>query len=82
MSVSGSTPEVYVLDPQVQALALALLVLGIDADYHDATLALDNLALLTNGFYGRFDLHDAEPPLIIQDAPYLERQVMRALVRS
>ena len=57
-------PEVYILDPQVQALALALLVLGIHADYHNATLALDNLAFLADGFNGRFDLHDAEPPLV------------------
>lgn len=64
MSVSGPTPEVYILGPQVQVLALALLVLGIDADHHNTAFALDDLALLTDGFNGRFNLHDAEPPLI------------------
>ena len=48
MSVSGSAPGLYALDPQAPELALALLVLGILADDHDAALALDDLALFAN----------------------------------
>ena len=39
-------------------LALTLLMLRIGADDHHATFALDDLALLANGFHGRFYLHD------------------------
>ena len=58
MSVSGSAPGLYALDPQAPELALALLVLGVLADDHHAAFALDDLALLANGFHGRFYLHD------------------------
>ena len=40
-----------------RALALALLVLGVVADDHDAALALDDLALFAHGFHGRSDFH-------------------------
>jgi hypothetical protein len=39
-------------------LALLLLVLGVLADDHDAALALDDLALLAHGLYGRSHFHD------------------------
>ena len=39
-------------------LALTLLVLRIFADNHHATLALDDLALFTDGLYRRTDFHD------------------------
>lgn len=39
-------------------LALTLLMLRIGADDHHAAFALDDLALLANGFHGRFYLHD------------------------
>ena len=39
------------------ALTLALLVLGVLADDHDFTLALDDLALLAHGLHGRSDFH-------------------------
>ena len=59
MSVSGAAPGIYALAPlALGALALALLVLGVFADDHHATFALDDLALLANGFHGRFYLHD------------------------
>ena len=38
-------------------LALSLLVLGVLADDHDFTLALDDLALLAHGLDGRSDFH-------------------------
>ena len=38
-------------------LALLLLVLGIFANNHNAALALDNLALFADGFYGRSYFH-------------------------
>jgi hypothetical protein len=41
----------------VRGLALLLLMLGILADDHHAALALDDLALLANGFYRRPDFH-------------------------
>ena len=41
------------------SLALLLLMLRIFADDHHATLALNDLALFTDGFYGRSDFHDA-----------------------
>ena len=39
-------------------LALTLLMLRIGADDHHAAFALDDLALLADGFHGRFYLHD------------------------
>lgn len=39
-------------------LALTLLMLRIGADDHHAAFALDDFALLANGFHGRFYLHD------------------------
>ena len=65
--VSGPAPGLYALGPlasfsqafkPVAGLALALLMLGVDADNHHAAFALDDFAFLTNGFHGRFDLHD------------------------
>ena len=38
-------------------LALSLLVLGVFANYHNATLALDDLTLFAHGFNGRSYLH-------------------------
>ena len=37
--------------------ALTLLMLGILANYHNLSLALDDLALLAHGLYGRSDFH-------------------------
>jgi len=37
--------------------ALSLLMLGVFANYHDFTLALDNLALLAHGLHGRSYFH-------------------------
>ena len=62
MSVSGSAPGLYALDPQAPELALALLMLGVLADDHHAAFAADDLALFADGFHGRLDLHDVEPP--------------------
>ena len=41
----------------VIGLTLALLVLGVLADNHNAALALDDLALLAHGLNGRSDFH-------------------------
>jgi hypothetical protein len=38
--------------------ALTLLVLGVLADNHHLAVAFDYLALFTDGFDGRSDLHD------------------------
>lgn len=43
-------------------LALALLVLGILTDDHDFSLALNNLALLTNLLNRRSDFHTNDHP--------------------
>ena len=66
--MSGPAPGIYALGPQAfwvrflrndrRPLALTLLMLRIGADDHHATFALDDLALLANGFHGRFYLHD------------------------
>ena len=53
MSVSGSAPGLYALDPQAPELALALLMLGVLADDHHAAFAADDLALFADGFHGR-----------------------------
>ena len=42
--------------PRVR-LTLALLVLGVLANNHDFTLALDDLALFAHGLHGRSDFH-------------------------
>lgn len=57
---------------------LTLLVLRVFADNHHATLALDYLALLANGFDRRSDLH-VEILLFYQP---LLRHVIRPLVKS
>ena len=57
-------------------LALTLLVLGVLADDHDATLALDDLALLANRFHRRSDFH------LVLMVQFLARQVMRPRLRS
>ena len=49
MSVSGSAPGLYALDPQAPELALALLMLGVLADDHHAAFAADDLALFADG---------------------------------
>ena len=43
-------------------LALALLVLGIGANHHNAAFALDDFALFANGLNGRSDFHFQIPP--------------------
>ena len=43
-------------------LALALFVLGIGANHHDAAFALDDFALFANGLNGRSDFHFQIPP--------------------
>ena len=40
-------------------LTLLLFMLGVLADHHDAAFTLDDLALFTNGLYGRSHFHDA-----------------------
>ena len=61
--------------------ALLLLVLGVLANDHHATLALNHLALLADGFYGRSYFHGAAS-LLHPIAQLFERQVIRPLVRS
>ena len=39
------------------SLPLSLLMLGIDADHHDLTFSLDDLALLTHRLYRCAHLH-------------------------
>ncbi len=77
MSVSGPTPGIYVLGPQAPELALALLMLRGLANYHHAAFAADDFALFANWFYGRFNFHNLEPPLLVRrlfrapsDAPF------------
>ena len=41
----------------LSGLALTLLVLGIFTDYHDLSLALNDLAFFANRFYGRSYFH-------------------------
>ena len=41
-------------------------MLGIFADHHDLSLALDNFALLANFLYRRSDFHCELPPLKIE----------------
>jgi len=53
MSVSGSAPGLYALDPQAPESALALLMLGVLADDHHAAFAADDLALFADGFHGK-----------------------------
>ena len=57
MSVSGSAPGLYALDPQAPELALALLMLRVFTDYHNFTLALDYLALFAHFLDRRSDFH-------------------------
>ncbi len=64
-------------------LALLLLVLGILADDHHMALALDDLALFTNGLNRRTNLHWEILLESCRGWGYaLLRQVMRPLVRS
>ena len=61
-------------------LTLLLLVLGIFANDHHMTLALDDLALFAHGLNGRSHFHlDCLLTAVGQD---LLRQVIRPLVRS
>jgi len=48
--------------PPFSKLTLSLLVLGIFTDYHNAAMALDNLALIADLFYGRLNFHSIFPP--------------------
>ena len=41
----------------IRESTLSLLVLRIITDHHDFTMALDDLALVANFLYGRFDFH-------------------------
>ena len=59
-------------------LALLLLMLGIFADNHNMSLALDDLALLADHLYGRSYLHRCSS---FRNYDLL-RQVIRPLVRS
>ena len=56
-------------------------MLGILANYHNAALALDDLALLAHGLNGRSHFHDVAS-LLYPIGQFLERQVMRPRVRS
>ena len=47
-------------------LALSLLVLGVFANNHDFSLALDDLALLAHGLHGRSDFHVFTSYLVLQ----------------
>ena len=51
--------------------ALLLLMLRILANDHDATLALDYLALLADGFHGRSYFHGAPPKLVPWISPLI-----------
>ena len=58
-----TSAEERTLPRRVSALsALLLLMLGILADDHDATLALDDLALFANGLDRRSHFHGVTPP--------------------
>ena len=63
-------------------------MLGVLADNHDVTLALDDLALLAHGLYGRSHFHVVSLLTSIQRFPFrqtsqlFERHVMRPRVRS
>ena len=65
----------------MQLLALLLLVLGILANNHNAALALDDLALFADGFYGRSYFH-CTASLLHPIDQFLLRQVIRPRVRS
>ena len=45
-------------EPKLVRLALALFVTGVAADHHDAAVAADDFAVVTNLFYGGVDLHE------------------------
>ena len=45
------------MGPGTARLALALLMLGVFANDHDAALALDDLAFFANGLDGRTNFH-------------------------
>ena len=44
--------------PAQPYLALSLLMLGVFANYHYLSLALNDLALFAHGLYGRFYFHN------------------------
>ena len=48
------------------ALTLTLLMLGVLADNHDFTLALDDLALFAHGLHGRSNFHFFTSYLLLQ----------------
>jgi hypothetical protein len=54
-------------------LTLALLVAGVLADHHDASVATDHLALVTDRLDARVDLHvsklfHVDPPALVESA--------------
>ena len=55
----GSAPVCLISSTQgeVEKLALSLLMLGILANYHNAALALDELALFAHGLNRGSDFH-------------------------
>ena len=59
-------------------------MLGVFADDHDFSFALDDLAFLADLLNGWFDFHCVLPYLSCcnLNAAYFARQVMRPLVRS
>ena len=63
----------------LQRLTLALLVLGVLADYHNLAVALDNLALFANSFDGRLNFHYIIPFLSVLRTYYFFLQVIRPL---
>ena len=70
MSLSEPAPGFYALGSLPGPfLALALLVLGVLADNHNAAFALDYLAFLTNRFHGRFNFHFMTFPFYPAPAP-------------
>ena len=52
-----SAPHTKGMGSRPKVLALALLMLGVFANDHDAALALDDLALFADGLNGRSHFH-------------------------
>ena len=76
--MSGPAPGFYALSPLPGSrLALALFVLGVLADDHNAAFALDHLALFADGLHGRFNFHFIHLSLIISNRGTLRRSAFR-----